>query len=69
MATEVFQVVGMSCGHCESSVREQVAQMPEVDAVEVSATTGALTVSSSAPLDTSAVVAAVARAGYQAAPA
>ena len=69
MTTEVFQVVGMSCGHCENSVREQVAQMPEVDTVEVSAATGSLTVSSSAPLDASAVVAAVARAGYQAAPA
>ncbi|WP_396642894.1 heavy-metal-associated domain-containing protein [Microbacterium sp.] len=67
MVTEVFRVAGMSCGYCENSVREQVAQMPEVDTVEVSAATGSLTVSSSAPLDASAVVAAVSRAGYQAA--
>lgn len=67
MVTEVFQVVGCRVGIARDSVRDQVAHMPEVDAVEVNATTGSLTVFSSARLDTSAVVAAVARAGYQAA--
>ena len=69
MATTEFQVTGMTCGHCEMSVREEVSKISGVEGVEVSAKTGSLTVSSAAPVDSAAVLAAVDEAGYQAVPA
>jgi copper chaperone CopZ len=64
MSTE-FTVTGMTCGHCETSVREEVEQISGVNAVEVSAATGRLVVSGDA-IDDAAVLAAVEEAGYQA---
>ncbi len=61
-----YDVTGMTCGHCESAVREEVSALPGVTAVEVSAETGLLTITSDAPLDDAAVVAAVDEAGYAA---
>jgi copper chaperone CopZ len=61
-----YQVTGMTCGHCEMSVREEVEQVPGVTAIDVSATTGRLVVTADQPLDDAAVVAAVDEAGYQA---
>ncbi len=69
MATTEFQVTGMTCGHCEMSVRGEVSKLPGVEGVDVSAQTGKLLVSSFAPVDTSAVLAAVDEAGYRAVPA
>lgn len=69
MTTTEFQVTGMTCGHCEMSVREEVSKLTGVDGVDVSAQTGKLIVSSSTPVDAAAVLAAVDEAGYQAVPA
>ena len=66
MTTTQFQVTGMSCAHCEQAVFAEVGQISGVQAVEVSAATGRLVVTSSAPLDDTHVVAAVEEAGYQA---
>ncbi|UWF77643.1 MULTISPECIES: heavy-metal-associated domain-containing protein [Microbacterium] len=66
MTTTEFQVTGMTCSHCEMSVREEVAKVPGVESIDVSAQTGRLVVSSSAPVDPAAVIAAVDEAGYQA---
>ncbi|MBT2597982.1 heavy-metal-associated domain-containing protein [Arthrobacter sp. ISL-72] len=66
MNTSEFQVTGMTCGHCELSVREEVQEIPGVESVEVSHLTGRLTVTSNRPLDQVAVVAAVEEAGYRA---
>lgn len=66
MTTSEFQVTGMTCGHCEISVREKVSEIPRVDEIQVSAQTGILGVSSPAPLDDAAVLAAVEEAGYAA---
>ena len=68
MATTQFQVTGMSCSHCEQAVSTEVRHISGVQAVEVSAATGRLVVTSSAPLDDTHVVAAVEEAGYQAVP-
>ncbi|MDP9821118.1 heavy-metal-associated domain-containing protein [Nocardioides massiliensis] len=65
-ATTTYDVTGMTCGHCEAAVREEVGQLPGVTGVEVSAETGVLTIASDAPLDDAAVVAAVDEAGYAA---
>ncbi|GAB2526448.1 heavy-metal-associated domain-containing protein [Paramicrobacterium agarici] len=67
MTTSEYQVTGMTCGHCEMSVREEVSQIPGVEHIDVSAETGKLVVTSSAPLDDADVLNAVDEAGYEAA--
>ncbi|WP_295118653.1 heavy-metal-associated domain-containing protein [uncultured Leifsonia sp.] len=66
MRENVYQVTGMTCGHCEMSVREEVERVAGVTALTVSAQTGKLVVSSAEPIDDSAVLAAVEEAGYSA---
>ncbi|AWT57026.1 heavy-metal-associated domain-containing protein [Mycolicibacterium smegmatis] len=66
MSTTTYTVTGMSCGHCEASVREEVGGLAGVQGVEVSAKTGALTVTSEGDVDDAQVLAAVAEAGYSA---
>ena len=61
-----LKVSGMTCGHCEMSIREEVSQIPGVDEIQVSAQTGKLVVSSENPVDDAAVLAAVDEAGYSA---
>ncbi|OUZ12681.1 heavy metal transporter [Aeromicrobium sp. PE09-221] len=67
MSTTEYQVTGMSCGHCEGAVRDEVSQIPGVTAIDVSAATGRLSVTADQPVDDAAVLAAVDEAGYQAA--
>jgi len=67
VTTSEYQVTGMTCGHCEASVREEVGTIEGVEQVDVSAATGKLVVTSSAPIDDAAVLAAVKEAGYAAA--
>lgn len=69
MATSEYNVTGMTCGHCEMSVREEVTGIPGVEEVQVSAKTGKLTVTSAEPIAADAVLAAVDEAGYSAVPA
>jgi len=61
-----YQVTGMTCGHCEMSVREEVGQVPGVEQIDVSAQTGRLVVTASQPVKDAAVLAAVDEAGYTA---
>ena len=68
MPTSEYQVTGMTCAHCENSIREEVGQIAGVDRIEVSAGSGRLVVTSSAPISDSAVLAAVDEAGYEAVP-
>ncbi len=60
-----YKVTGMTCGHCVTSVTEEVQEIPGVEDVEVVLETGALTVTSDNPVDDAAVRAAVEEAGYQ----
>ncbi|MGW8483140.1 heavy-metal-associated domain-containing protein [Microbacterium sp. NPDC055903] len=64
--TNEYRVTGMTCGHCELSVREEVEQLAGVEDIEVSATTGRLIVRAGGPIDDAAVLAAVDEAGYSA---
>ena len=66
MTTNEYQVTGMTCGHCELSVREEVEQIPGVEEIQVSAQTGRLAVRASEPLEDAKVLAAVEEAGYSA---
>ncbi|MDW5613911.1 copper chaperone CopZ [Mycobacterium sp. BK558] len=66
MSTTKYAVTGMTCGHCELSVREEVSEVAGVQDVEVSATTGTLIVTSSGPVDDAQIMRAVDEAGYSA---
>ena len=59
-----WTVTGMTCGHCVASVSEEVAEIDGVESVDVVLETGAVTVTSTTPLDRAAVEAAVEEAGY-----
>ena len=64
MTTQTWTVTGMTCGHCAASVTEELTELAGVETVDVVVETGAVTVTSAAPLDESAVRAAVEEAGY-----
>ncbi|MFF4225551.1 heavy-metal-associated domain-containing protein [Streptomyces abikoensis] len=63
--TTVYKVSGMTCGHCESAVREEVSALAGVSSVEAVAATGLVTITAAGPLDDEAVRAAVDEAGYE----
>ncbi|GJF26030.1 MULTISPECIES: heavy-metal-associated domain-containing protein [Streptomyces] len=63
--TTVYRVTGMTCGHCEGAVSEEISALAGVTAVKAVAATGEVTVTSTAPLDEDAVRAAVTEAGYE----
>ena len=65
MSTATYTVVGMTCGHCVNAVTDEVSQLPGVTGVDVDLASGGLTVTSEAPVDETAVRAAVEEAGYQ----
>jgi copper chaperone CopZ len=65
MSTAVFTVTGMTCGHCEKSVSEELGALPGVLQVSADAKTGLVTVESEQPLADDAVRAAVDEAGYE----
>ena len=64
MTASEYQVTGMTCGHCEMSVREEVGEIAGVQDVQVSAQTGKLIVTSESEIDDTAILAAVEEAGY-----
>ncbi|WP_197491833.1 heavy-metal-associated domain-containing protein [Microbacterium sp. H83] len=66
MTTTSYAVTGMTCGHCEGAVRSEVAKLPGVSSIEVSAASGSLLVTADAEIDDAAVLAAVDEAGYSA---
>lgn len=65
MATTTVTVTGMTCGHCAASVREELGEIPGVQAVEVDVTSGAVTIDSVAPVAADAIRTAVEEAGYR----
>ncbi|GIL37748.1 heavy-metal-associated domain-containing protein [Phycicoccus jejuensis] len=67
MSTTEFRVTGMTCGHCEMSVREEVGELPGVQVLEVDASSGRLVVGGD-QVDEAQVLAAVEEAGYTAEP-
>ena len=66
MTQREYQVTGMTCGHCELSVREEVEQLAGVTDISVSAASGTLSIAAPAELDDAGVIAAVEEAGYSA---
>lgn len=66
MVTSEYRVEGMTCAHCEAAVKDEVGRITGVEHVDVSADTGRLVVTSSVPIDATAVLGAVDEAGYEA---
>ncbi|MGF3057350.1 heavy-metal-associated domain-containing protein [Microbacterium sp. YY-01] len=66
MTTRTFTVTGMTCSHCEMSVREEVENVAGVTRITVSAADGTLVVAGDGDIDAAAVIAAVDEAGYSA---
>jgi copper chaperone CopZ len=62
--TATYDVAGMTCGHCELSVQEEVAELDGVVEVSADHSVGQVTVTSAEPLDPAALAAAVEEAGY-----
>ena len=65
MAETTYTVTGMTCGHCASSVTEQVTAIGGVTNVSVDVPTGSVTVTSDQEISADDVRAAVEEAGYQ----
>ena len=63
-STQTFTVTGMTCGHCVASVTEEVSELAGGENVDVDLATGAVTITSTTPLEDDAVRAAVEEAGY-----
>jgi copper ion binding protein len=63
--TSTYTVIGMTCGHCVSAVTEEISAIDGVADVQVDLGSGAVTVTSDAPLSDEAVRAAVDEAGYE----
>ncbi|MFD0399647.1 heavy-metal-associated domain-containing protein [Kitasatospora sp. NPDC127121] len=60
----VFQVKGMTCGHCVTSVTAELRKIDGITDVAVDLATGEVTVDSTLPLADEAVAAAIDEAGY-----
>ncbi|MEV4390852.1 heavy-metal-associated domain-containing protein [Nonomuraea sp. NPDC049607] len=65
MSTATYTVKGMTCGHCVSSVKEEVGGVAGVTGVEVDLASGLLTVTSESKVESSSIAAAVEEAGYE----
>jgi copper chaperone len=65
MSQSTYTVQGMTCGHCVSSVTEEVGALDGVQNVEVDLASGQVTVTSDRDLADAEVRAAVTEAGYQ----
>jgi copper chaperone len=58
-----FKVPGMTCGHCEAAVKQEVGHVTGVSQVDVDLDTKDVTVTGT-DLDRDAIVAAIDEAGY-----
>jgi copper chaperone len=68
MTTTTYSVTGMTCGHCTSSVSEEIGKLAGVQDVSIDLVAGgtsAVHVTSESALDEAAVREAVDEAGYE----
>ncbi|HJT94082.1 MAG TPA: cation transporter [Mycobacterium sp.] len=65
MTTTIFNVKGMTCGHCVAAVSGEIAKLASVTDVAVDLDSGAVTVTSDDELSADDVRAAVDEAGYE----
>jgi copper chaperone CopZ len=60
----ILEVPGMTCGHCEAAVKQELARVPGVEHVDVDLATKLVTIAGS-DFDLAALTAAVDEAGYE----
>ncbi|RSN03632.1 cation-transporting ATPase [Nonomuraea sp. WAC 01424] len=65
MSTATYTVKGMTCGHCVSSVKEEVGGVAGVTGVDVDLASGLLTVTSDNEVDATQIAAELEEAGYE----
>ncbi|MFE7719631.1 heavy-metal-associated domain-containing protein [Nocardia rhizosphaerihabitans] len=65
MATTTYTVTGMTCGHCVSSVKQEIGKIDGVTSVDVDLASGLVRVDSANELSETDVAAAVDEAGYE----
>ncbi|MEV4685740.1 heavy-metal-associated domain-containing protein [Streptomyces kurssanovii] len=65
MVKDVYEVKGMTCGHCVSAVTAEVGSLAGVESVQVDLTAGEVTVVADRELAYDDVAAAVDEAGYE----
>jgi copper chaperone CopZ len=65
MANHVFQVQGMTCGHCAMHIRKELLALPGVTDTVVNVTQGTVTVTHDGQVDVRSVEAAIEEAGYR----
>lgn len=63
--TTTYHITGMTCGHCVSSVTNELSALPGVHSVEVDLGAGTAKVTSDAVLSIDEVRNAVDEAGYE----
>lgn len=63
MNTLTFSVPGMSCGHCEAAVKQEISLVAGVTTIDVDLDTKDVVVTGD-DLERSAIVAAIDEAGY-----
>lgn len=64
MATTTYTVTGMTCGHCVSSVKQEIGKIDGVTSVDVDLASGLVRVDSASDVADADVAAAVDEAGY-----
>lgn len=60
----IIKVEGMSCGHCENHVKEELLEVAGVLAVEVSSEKGEATIEHDIAVELGALKEAICEAGY-----
>lgn len=66
MSTQVIEITGMSCGHCEGKVTKELAKITGLTLLSISASEGRATVESETALDNDLLERAVSAAGFSA---
>lgn len=64
IGSTTFTVTGMTCGHCERAIGQEIGAVDGVEAVTVDLASGTVTVTASRPIDRAEIAAAVDEAGY-----
>ncbi len=64
MSTSIWNVTGMTCGHCVRAVTEEIMALDGVESVFVDLATGVVTVEASLDPTWEQIAAAVDEAGY-----
>lgn len=63
--TSVFEIAGMTCGHCVESVTKAMQDLPGVTKVEVDLASGQVELTSDTPPESTAVRAAIEEVGFE----